>query len=58
MIAEISFKCLIFSTVLPIDLFKNPVKYLSWSIFVKIVNNFYPVTVFRKKLHHRYLTGF
>ena len=28
------------------------------AFFVKIVNYFYPLTIFAKKLHHRYSNGF
>ena len=31
-------------------------KYTWWSVFAKIVNNIWPITIFAKSLHHRYLT--
>ena len=34
------FKCLMFLTVLPRDVFKNPTKSLWWSFFAKIDNKF------------------
>ena len=40
MIREVSFyKCLFFFTVLPRNVFRNPVKSLWWSIFAKIAND-------------------
>ena len=41
MIEKISFKCLIFLTVLPRDVFKNPTKGPWWSIFEKIFNDYF-----------------
>ena len=39
-----------FLTVLPRDLFRNPIKSLWWSVFAKIVKDFQPFTIFAKKL--------
>ena len=36
------------------DVFRNPIKSLWWSFFAKVVNDFYLLTLFAKKLHHRY----
>ena len=58
MTEDMSFKCLIFLNVLPRDLFRNPTKSLWWSIFAKIFKDFKSLTIFAKKPHHRYLTGF
>ena len=51
MIEEMSFKYLlyVFWTVLPRNVFRNPIKSLWWSIFAKIVKNFQPLTVFLQK---------
>ena len=51
MIEEMSFKCVldVFWTVLSIDVFRNPIKSLWWSIFAKIVNDFQPLAIFAKK---------
>ena len=59
MIEEMSFKCLLdvpLWIVLPRDVFRNPIK--TEAYFAKIVNNFQPLTISVKKLHHRYLSEF
>ena len=33
---------------------QNPIKSLWWSFFAKIVNDFYKLTFFAKKPHHKY----
>ena len=62
MIEEMSFKCLldIFWTVLPKDVFRNPIKSLWWSFFCKDIKQFLAVqlTIFEKNLHHRCFSGF
>ena len=58
MIGEISFKCQFFLTVMSRDVFRNPIKSLWWNVFAKIVNDFQQLTIFAKKLHRRYSTGF
>ena len=37
---------------------QNPVEHLRWSFFVKTVNGQRPLTIFAKKLHRRYSSGF
>ena len=36
----------------------EPVKYLEWNFFTKIINGLKPLTIFAKTLHPRCLTGF
>ena len=37
---------------------QNPIKSIWWSVFAKIVPKFQLSTIFAKKLHHKFLTGF
>ena len=37
---------------------ESTVEHLSWNDFAKMVNNFWPLTVFAKKLHHGFSTRF
>ena len=53
MIGEMSFKYLNFLTVLPRDIYRNPIKSQS-----KIGCNLEWLNISAKKLRHRYLTGF
>ena len=39
-IRQMSFKCLIFLTVYPRDVFTKPIKILWWTVFVNVVNDF------------------
>ena len=41
-----------FLTVMLRDVYRNPIKSLWWRVFSKIINDFWPFTIFAKKLHH------
>ena len=56
----VSFKYLldVFWPVLPRDIFRNLTKSLWWSNFCNPSNNFPPLTIFAKKIHHKCSSGF
>ena len=48
----------VFWLVLPREVFRNPINSLCWSNFWEHINDFQPLTILQKKLHHRCSSGF